>query len=64
MSEVNSYGEDQDLLVCVIVAHGGEDNSIGTKQDFIFIEDVCKFFDAFNCPALAGKPKIVLRFVG
>ena len=63
-AEVNNYGADQDLLVCAVISHGTDDDWIATKKDGISIDDVCRVFNASNCPALAGKPKIVFRYVG
>ena len=48
-----------DSLVVVIMSHG-EQGSVFLTCDGrkILLEDVINYFDAVNCPQMAGKPKI------
>lgn len=47
-----------DILVCVLMSHGGEDYIRGSDWVSLSLEDVYQAFSNDNCRPLMGKPKL------
>ena len=47
-----------DCLVVAILTHGINGKLYSTDGDLIPIDDLTKYYDGLNCPALIGKPKV------
>ena len=61
--EVHKAGKFQDCLVCAILSHGNENGLVATQDASVFVGYFIEYFSPRLCPALAGKPKIILKTV-
>ena len=60
LKEVASLDQSKfDCLVVAILTHGINGKLYSTDGDLIPVEDLTKYYDGLNCPALIGKPKVL-----
>lgn len=49
-----------DCFMVAVLTHGVNGKLYSTDGDLIAVQDITKYFDGNNCPALIGKPKVFL----
>ena len=60
LKEVASLDQSKfDCLAVAILTHGISGKLYSTDGDLIPVEDLTKYYDGLNCPALIGKPKVL-----
>lgn len=59
-SKRNENHSENDCFVCVILTHGGDEDYLYADDEKYKLTEVAKFYEADQCPSLAGKPKLFL----